>query len=83
MQSSINSRIKRKKSFPYLLEELMLLIPHSAVQNVFSSTCFMKQNCQIQIGIAQYENEAQKLSARVEILKICFNIETTHSKFDG
>ena len=34
---------------------------NSAGQNVFSSSCFTKQKCQLQMGIEQYENAGQPL----------------------
>ena len=46
---------------------------YSAVQNVFSDSCFMKQKCQIQMGIAQYKNIATPLTTR--------GSNTTHQHF--
>ena len=43
---------------------------HSALHNTFSSGCFMKQKCQVQMGIAQYENAAITLKIK--------GINTTH-----
>ena len=46
---------------------------YSAVQNVFSGSCFMKQKCQIQMGIAQYKNTATTLKIK--------DMNTTHQHY--
>ena len=46
---------------------------HSALHNTFSSGCFMKQKCQVQMGIAQYKNGVTPLRTR--------GINTTHQCF--
>ena len=46
---------------------------HSALHNTFSSGCFMKQKCQVQMGIAQYRNEATTLRTR--------GIDTAHQHY--
>ena len=43
---------------------------YSAVQNVFSSSCFMKQKYQIQMGIAQCKNVATPLNSTVLLWKL-------------
>ena len=42
--------------------QLQYMANYSAVQNVFNSNCFMKQNCYIQIVIGQHENNTMPLS---------------------
>ena len=46
---------------------------HSALHNTFSSSYFMKQKCQVQMGIAQYKNVATPLRTT--------GINTTHQHF--
>ena len=46
---------------------------YSPVQNEFSGSCFMKQKCQIQMGIAQYKNTATNLKIK--------GMNTTHQHY--
>ena len=61
---SMQHRIFLQLSGVFSLIQVYSPVDYSAVQNSFCISCFMKQKCQLQMGMAQYRNAAKPLRTR-------------------